>query len=64
VLERTASEGAIALLAAQGMSSLEGCKSRELDGEVRRLSAALAEHELKLSRGGRRCAPRARRASG
>ncbi|MEO8185511.1 MAG: hypothetical protein ABI895_42430, partial [Deltaproteobacteria bacterium] len=50
VLERTASEGVAALLAAQGMSSLEGCKSRELDGEVRCLAAALAEHELKLSR--------------
>jgi len=50
VLERAASEGVVALLAAQGMSSLEGCESRELDGEVRRLSAALAEQELKLSR--------------
>jgi len=50
VLEPTASESVVALQAAQGMSSLEGYKSQELDGEVRRLSAALAEHELKLSR--------------
>jgi hypothetical protein len=50
VLEPTASDSAVALQAAQGMGSLEGIKSHELDGEVRRLSAALAEHELKLSR--------------
>ncbi|MEO8181728.1 MAG: hypothetical protein ABI895_23085, partial [Deltaproteobacteria bacterium] len=50
VLQRMASESVVALQAAQGMSSLEGYKSHELDGEVRRLSAALAEHELKLSR--------------
>jgi hypothetical protein len=50
VLERAASESVVALLAAQGMSSLEGCTCRELDGEVRCLAAALAEHELRLSR--------------
>jgi hypothetical protein len=50
LLERSANAGTVALLAAQGMSSLEGWQSRELDGEVRRLAFALAEQELKLSR--------------
>ena len=50
VLERAESSNAVSLLAAQGMSSLEGWQSRELDGEVRRLAAALAGHELELSR--------------
>jgi len=51
VLERAgANAGAIAEQAAEGMSSLDGWNSRELDGEVRRLAAALAGHELKLSR--------------
>ena len=50
VLERAESSNAVALQAAQGLSSLEGWKSQALDHEVRRLSAALAEHELKLSR--------------
>ncbi|MEO8184079.1 MAG: hypothetical protein ABI895_35110 [Deltaproteobacteria bacterium] len=50
VLERAdANAGAIAEQAG-GMSSLDGWNSRELDGEVRRLAAALAGHELKLSR--------------
>ena len=42
--------GEVTLQAAQGAGSLEGLKSRELDGAVRQLAAALAGHELRLSR--------------
>jgi hypothetical protein len=44
-----ANSGAVALQAARGSASLDGWKSRELDGAVRRLAAALAGHEAKLS---------------
>jgi hypothetical protein len=50
VLEQLASADDIAQQAAQGLGLLDGWQSRELDAEVRRLAAALAGHELKLSR--------------
>jgi hypothetical protein len=50
VLERAADAGDVAQQAAQGAGSLAGWRSGELDAEVRRLAAALAGHELKVSR--------------
>ncbi|MEO8178743.1 MAG: hypothetical protein ABI895_07915 [Deltaproteobacteria bacterium] len=49
VLERVVNADDIAQQAAQGGSSLANWPSQQLDAEVRRLAAALAGHELKLS---------------
>jgi hypothetical protein len=45
-----AAEGAVAVAAARGMTSLERAACNELDGQVRALAGALARHELELSR--------------
>jgi hypothetical protein len=50
VLEQVANAADSAQQAAQGLGSLDGWQSSELDAEVRRLAAALAGHELRLSR--------------
>ncbi|HEU4577790.1 MAG TPA: HNH endonuclease signature motif containing protein [Polyangiaceae bacterium] len=50
VQAREASMSVVALQAAQGCASLDGLQSRELDAEVRAISAALAGRELRLAR--------------
>jgi hypothetical protein len=50
LLEPAASANGFAVQAAAGLGWLEGWRSHELDGEVRRLAASLARQELTLSR--------------